>query len=75
MDLVRCSLTFDNAEKFINGVNFVIDKINKNECGCIKKVLRIKNSIRKVKNWKKIDEYSYCDIKVGKALLSWDNSV
>lgn len=81
VDLVRCSITFDNWDdmkdaiyKFDKRVSTYSKKI------CIKKILRIKNGFYKFKDMSKIEDIKlsdceYNDIKLNVLISNDDNSV
>ena len=57
------------------GVKFFVGKINAGRGGCIRKIVRIKNGFRNIKNWKKLSDYGYCDLKFNVLVSNNDISV
>ena len=57
----------------LNGLNYLYQeiKINKNG-GCVTDILRIKNGLKQIVNWKSSKDCGYCDIKLN--LLVYDAS-
>ena len=64
LDLLRCSITFNNTQSFINGLKKFENLINNGEIECIQNILRIKNGFSNILNWKSFNDSEYCDIKL-----------
>ena len=66
LDLVRCSVSFENPIDMINGLNQFIQFIRHSEDKkCITKILRIKNMFKSFNsNINRLSTYTYCDIKL-----------
>ena len=67
VDLLRCSITFDNCSEMKDAINKFVDRYkngSENNTTCIRKILRIKNGFKATKRWKKTDDYGYCDVKM-----------
>ena len=70
LDILRCSVTFDNIDDYLTGMKNFQNIVGltsfdgvESQKGCFKVVTRIKNMFENVKNWTKLQDYSYCDIK------------
>ena len=64
VDLLRCSITFENSESLLNGLNKIINEINNGKIEGIKKILRIKNGFKDILNWKNFNDAQYVDVKL-----------
>ena len=64
IDLVRCSVVFDNIKDLLAGIDQFKRIIDANENDtCIKLIYRIKNGFENLKNISNLDDYVYCDVK------------
>ena len=65
LDIIRCSVTYNNIEGLLNGLNKFILDVNNGKIKCISRILRIKNGFSGIINdWKNIKDANYCDIKL-----------
>ena len=75
IDLVRCSVVFNDSKDLIYGINKFFDIVSKNKGGCIKKILRVKNGYSYFdfnNDTSNLDLYDYRDIKFN-VLLTYNN--
>ena len=67
IDLVRCSVVFDNSKDLLNGIRTFNRLVTANETGCIIEILRIKNGFKDFKNLSDknddLKQYDYRDVK------------
>ena len=66
LDQIRCSVTFEGDN--LHGLMFttlteLMDRIEKKQAGCIVEIVRIKNGLRDMHDWKSVSDASYRDIK------------
>ena len=64
LDLMRCSITFNNIKSFINGLEKFVSMINNGEIECLTKIIRIKNGFQNILNWKSYLDAEYIDVKL-----------
>ena len=68
LDFLRFSVTFDNINDLLNGLNTFVNDINQgNVISCVlpNSVLRIKNGFNDILNkWKSVNDASYVDLKL-----------
>ena len=63
LDLLRCSITFNNIISLLNGIKRFKNLINNNEVEGLIKILRIKNGFNNILKWNLPSDSEYCDIK------------
>ena len=69
-DSVRCSVTFDTSRDLLYAMNKFIKMVNNNETGCIIQILRIKNGLYNIRNWRNYKDSHYCDVKFNVLILA-----
>eukprot|EP01084_Bolivina_argentea_P318162 551712_1 len=60
LDVLRCTLIFENVYNLLKTLKEFEYKVNNNKCGIIKEIIRVKNGF---KNWNS-NNPNYCDIKL-----------
>ena len=68
LDYMRCSVTYNNVESLLEGLNNFVDKVNKkeleNDKGGLSCIKRVKNGFMNILNWKSSEDAQYCDLKL-----------
>ena len=66
LDYLRCSITFKTPKHLLDGVEYVIDKIESNKIKSLSKILRIKNGFKNILKWNSnsLSDYNYVDLKM-----------
>ena len=64
LDLMRCSVTFDNVQLLLNGLEMFINAVNDGKVECLTKILRIKNGFKNILEWKDVNDAEYCHVKL-----------
>ena len=68
LDFLRFSVTFDNVNDLLNGLNTFVNDINKGnviECLLPDSVMRVKNGFNDIlRKWNSVNDASYVDIKL-----------
>ena len=65
LDFLRCSITYNNTQSLLNGLNKFVNSISNNEISCLLEIKRIKNGFKNIKEkWKSYKDAEYCDIKL-----------
>eukprot|EP01083_Nonionella_stella_P161336 528300_1 len=60
LDVVRCTLIFEDVNGLLEELNGFVDKVRDNKCGVIREIVRVKNGFGE---WNSSNP-NYCDIKV-----------
>ena len=71
LDLIRCSLVFNNISTLLNGLDLLIKKINYFQSGNIIGIVRIKNGFTQYSNKNR----QYCDIKLNVLIKGKKNNI
>ena len=77
VDVLRCSVTCDNAKDLYYVLYAFIDKVKNKQGGLVADILRIKNGFKKIPKWRESDEienYNYVDIKLNILINSEDGN-
>ena len=66
LDYLRCSIAFETPKDLLDGVEHVINEIEKEEISSLTKILRIKNGFNNILSWdrKTMKDYNYVDLKM-----------
>ena len=63
LDIVRCSILFDNIQQLTAGINKFIKLVENEQAGGIVKIIRFKNGYSKIPKWKTVEDALYADAK------------
>ena len=63
LDLMRCSITFNDSSSLLNGLNQFVNEIQNKQSQSLQQIVRIKNGFKNILNWKSFHDAEYCDIK------------
>ena len=80
VDLVRCSIAFDNWEDMEKAILKFVHRINTSQNRYIRKILRIKNGFSMFHNLRygqklTLADYNYTDIKINVLISNEDGSI
>ena len=70
LDLMRCSITFNDSISLLNGLNKFVSEILNKQSQCLIKLVRVKNGFKNIVNWKSLKDAEYCYIKLNVTYLN-----